>query len=183
MSDPTITLAGRQWRVPLLAPRQNRIVLPALLTLGTTADYALLLDIVLTALTRASPGLDESEFEDAPLPLSELIDALPVVASATGLLETRTSARRPAPQLPDWNAIIAECCNFRPGTTEEYYEDHLTAPRLAALCEEWRKHPPPALLAAASLGYRPRPRDEDALAELIRLFPHGRLRLNGVSFA
>jgi hypothetical protein len=65
-----------------------------------------------------------------------------------------------------------------PGTIPDYWEDALTWPRLIAMREEWRKHPPLALLAAAWLGYRPRPREDDALAELLRLFPDGRLRLN-----
>jgi hypothetical protein len=68
--------------------------------------------------------------------------------------------------------------NFLPGTTPDYWQDALTLPRLEALREEWRLHPPPALLLAAFLGYRPRPRHEDVLAELLRLFPTGALKLN-----
>ncbi|MGH6889802.1 MAG: hypothetical protein ACREHF_11515 [Rhizomicrobium sp.] len=179
MSDPVIVLAGRAWRVPWLAPRQNRIVIPAILELGATPDYARLMDIALAALTRAHPALDRAAFEEQPIPLCELIDALPVIARQTGFVEMRAHHIGPAKVAPpDFDALIAEFVNFLPGTTPDYWEDALTAHRLAAMRAEWRKHPPLALLAAAWLGYRPRPRDDDALSELMRLFPNGKLRLN-----
>lgn len=186
MNDPTITLAGRAWRVPLLAPRQNRIVVPALVNLGAqpAEQYDALAEIAFAALTRAHPWLDRTEFDDWPLPAHELIEALPVIAMQTGFLERQP--RNPAPaqvgadanEPPDWDAIIAQFVNFLPGTTPDYWEDALTARRLDAMREEWRKHPPPAVLAAAWLGYRPRPRGEEALAQLMQMFPHGKLRLN-----
>jgi len=174
-------IAGREWRVPLFAPRQNRIVVPALLRLGTdaAAHYELLLEIAFAALTRADPGIAREEFDEWPIATHELIDALPIIAKQTGLMERRAGpVRPPRHDSPDWDAIIAEVVNFLPGTTPDYWEDALTVPRLEALREEWRLHPPPSLLLAAFLGYRPRPRDEDALAELLRLFPTGALKLN-----
>lgn len=185
MSDPVIAVAGRAWRVPPLAPRQNRIVLPALLKLETPPDYALLLEIAIAALGRAQPEFDASEFEDAPVPLYELLDALPTIAQQTGFLERRS--RKPIPAkaeispgnlLPDFDALIAEFVNCLPGTTWDDWEDALTGARLRAMREEWRKHPPLPLLAAAWLGYRPPARTEDAADELLRLFPDGKLRLN-----
>lgn len=192
MNDPTITIAGREWRVPHLAPRQNRIVVPALLALQTCTEqwYDRLLDIVFAALTRAEPAIVRDDFDDWSIATHELIDALPVIAKQTGLMR---DARRPVPvprpdrgnagtqswdNSPDWDAIIAEVVNFLPGTTPDYWEDALTIPRLDALREQWRCHPPPQLLLATWLGYRARPRDEDAVAELLRLFPGGALRLN-----
>jgi hypothetical protein len=166
------------WPVPHLAPRQNRIVVPALVRLGAQPQerYGALLDMIFAALTRAHPDLDREEFEDWPLPACELMDALPVIARQTGLMrEARNAAKA---ELPDWDAIIAQCVNFLPGTTWDYWEDALTVPRLDALREEWRRHPPLALLAASYLGYRPRPRAEESLEDLLRLFPHGKLRLN-----
>src|SRR5215472_12436180 len=179
MHDPTITIVGKEWRVPLLAPRQNRVVVPALLRLATRREeqYDLLLDIVFAALTRGHPGIVRDDFEDWPIATHELLDALPVVARQTGLLKRCPGpVRPPRHDLPDWDAIIAEVVSFLPGTTPDYWEDALTLPRLEALREQWRLRPPPQLLLAAWLGYHPPPRDEDAVTELVRLFPTGALR-------
>jgi hypothetical protein len=187
VADPQIIIAGRAWPVPLLAPRQNRIVVPGLITLGTRPEkqYDSLLDIVFAALTRGAPSLAREEFEEWPIATYELLDALPVIAQQTGFLGPPASRRHagqrpavPGDSLPDWDAIIAEFVNFLPGTTPDYWEDALTVRRLEAMREQWRKHPPLPVLAAAWLGYRPRPRGNDALEELMRLFPDGRLRLN-----
>jgi hypothetical protein len=170
--------------VPLFAPRQNRIVIPALLQLGTGTGecYALLLDIAYAALTRAHHEIVREEFEDWPIATHELIAALPIIAEQTGFRWKRNLVPRldrgTQSEPPDWDAIIAEVVNFLPGTTPDYWEDALTVPRLEALREQWRLHPPPQLLLAALLDFRPRPRDDDALAELLRLFPTGTLRMN-----
>lgn len=182
MPDPGILIAGREWPVPLLAPRQNRIVVPALLSIGkdATREYELLLDIVFAALTRAHPDLNRDDFEDWPLPLCELREAVPVIARQTGLLKSPQSAisARGTTEPPDWDAIIAQFVNFLPGTTPDYWEDALTWSRFEAMREEWRQHPPVAALVAGFLGYKPRPRDFDAVDELMRLFPDGKIRLN-----
>jgi hypothetical protein len=88
------------------------------------------------------------------------------------------SQKRGGSEPPDWDAIIAEFCNFLPGTTPDYWEDALTWRRYEAQQEEWRRHPPVAILVAGYLGYKPKPRDLDAVSELMRLFPTGNLRLN-----
>lgn len=176
MSDPPVSIAGREWRIPLLAPRQNRVVLPVLME--RTRDYGRLADCVFAAMTRACPYLDRSEFDDWPVPLCELLDAIPVVARQTGFMERGRPNGGGSSEPPDWDAIIAEACNFLPGTTPDYWEDALTAPRLRAMREEWRLHPPMQVLAAAWLGYKPRPRGEDAVAELMRVFPGGKLSLH-----
>lgn len=182
MNEPVIVIAGKEWPVPFLAPRQNRIVVPALMALDASPaqQYDLLLDIVFVVLTRASPELARDDFDDWPIATHELVDALPVITQRTGLMRAGPIQRpRPEPvEGPDWDAIIAQVVNFLPGTTPDYWEDALTVPRLEALRQEWRLHPPPALLLAGFLGYRPRPRKEDALAELLRLFPTGALKLN-----
>jgi hypothetical protein len=180
LNDPVITLAGRRWPVPLLAPRQNRIVLPGLLAMGDTAwkHYETLCDVIFAALTRAQPQLDRDEFEEWPIATFELLDALPVIAKQTGFLERKlgdTAPPQAARQSIDWDAIIAQFCNFLPGTTPDYWEDALTAHRFEAMQEEWRKNPPLAVLAAGWLGYKPKPRDAQAVEELMRLFPAGRL--------
>jgi hypothetical protein len=183
LNDPVITLAGREWPVPLLAPRQNRVVLPGFLAMGDTAwkHYDTLCDVVFAALTRTKSQLDRDEFDDWPIATYELLDALPVIAKQTGFLERRRNSADPTKpgsqsiDVPDWNAIIAQFCNFMPGTTPDYWEDALTAPRLEAMRDEWRKHPPVAVLAAAWLGYKPKPHNAEAVEELLRLFPTGRL--------
>ena len=180
MTEPAITLAGRAWPIPLLAPRQNRIVVPGLMDLGARPEtqYDTLLDIAFAALTRGHPALARDAFDDWPVATWELLDALPVIAWQTGLMRAARGTKGVARALPDWDALIAQFVNFLPGTTWDYWEDALTIPRLEAMREEWRKHPPLAVLAAAWLGYKPRPRDEEAVEELMRLFPNGRLRVN-----
>src|SRR5438270_7687216 len=117
MSAATIIIAGTEWPVPLLAPRQNRIVVPALMALGGEphAQYDRLLDIVFAALTRAHASLARDEFENWPIATHELLAALPVIAKQTGLLRTcfdKLGMRKnPHPEPvegPDWDALIAE---------------------------------------------------------------------------
>lgn len=175
---PTIMIAGRVWSVPLLVPRQNRIIVPLLLS--RRSDYDTLFEIVFSALTRANPQLRRDEFEDEPVPYRELCDAVPVIARQTGLMRANRSRGRDTAkaEAPDWDAIIAQFVNFLPGTTPDYWEDALTVPRLEAMREEWRLHPPVAVLAAGYLGYKPKPRNLEAVEELMKLFPGGQLRLN-----
>lgn len=110
--DPTIRLARRDWPVPVLAPRQNRIVVPALLELipkilrardeaaaaveeGSlaqlaryldTAAYDQLSEIAHVALTRAHPALARAEFDDLPIDTLELIAAVRTIAVQAGLV-------------------------------------------------------------------------------------------------
>lgn len=174
-------IAGREWPIPLLAPRQNRIVVPLLLT-GKN-DYESLSVVAYMALTRAHRHVSRTEFDDWPVPYCELVDAVPVIARQTGLVKSTgcaafQAACRHDAGAPDWDAIIAQFVNFLPGTTPDYWEDALTVPRLEAMTEEWRLHPPVAVLVAGYLGYKPKPRDVDAIEQLVRLFPGGQLRLN-----
>jgi hypothetical protein len=174
--DPEIAIAGRQWRVPLLVPRQNRIVLPGLFALGRNpaVQYGTLCDVVVAALSRAHPDLDPEAFDDWPVPTYELLEALPVIAEQTGLLKPGRANGSSSPELPDWDAIIAEFCNLT-GWTWDYCEDALTWPRIEAMYEQWRKHPPMSVLYGALHGYKPRACGTDAVAELMRMFPSGKL--------
>jgi len=104
----TILLAGQEWPVPTLAPRQNRIVVPGLLDVIPqiirardeapdasglaqlaryldTETYDRLAEIVHTALTRANPDLSRAAFDDLPIDTAELIGALNAIARAAGL--------------------------------------------------------------------------------------------------
>ena len=106
---PTVTLALRGWPIPVLAPRQNRIVVPALLKLipkilaarnetgpaGSllhlaryldTETYDLLSELVFTALTRARPDLARAEFDDMAIDTLELIRAVHTIARQAGLI-------------------------------------------------------------------------------------------------
>ncbi|HLY04272.1 MAG TPA: hypothetical protein VKR31_00845 [Rhizomicrobium sp.] len=173
---PCITIAGQEWPIPPLAPRQNRHVVAALMRMGGDffAHYGDLVDAVFFALTRAHPDLARSEFEEWPIPVYELTAALPVITKQTGWLKPgKNSTTEPKP--PDFDAIIAEVCNFRLGTTEEYWEDNLTGARFEAMAEEWRQRPPLVTLISAFLGYKPPPTEEEAISELFRLFPSGKI--------
>jgi len=114
IATPAIALAGREWNLPKLAPRQNRIVVPALLELvpkilrardgadaagekGSyaalarymdTTTYDTLATLVFTALTRAHPGLARTEFDDMAIDTFELIAAVAPVARAAVLIRT-----------------------------------------------------------------------------------------------
>lgn len=113
---PTITLAGREWQLPKFAPRQNRIVVPALLQLvpkilnardevdaagakGSfttlsryldTESYDTLARLVFAALTRAQPELTREEFDDMAVDTFELLAAVVPIARAAGLIRVGT---------------------------------------------------------------------------------------------
>lgn len=90
---PTITLAGKEWPVPLLVPRQQRVIIPAILRLGsvnptkiTEQQYDDLVEIAFRAISRAHPQFTKEQLLDMPVTLIELISALPVIAQQTGML-------------------------------------------------------------------------------------------------
>lgn len=109
---PIIILAGREWPVPKLGARQNRIVVPALLELipkilrardqsdaaGETGSFAQLAryldteaydrltEVAYAALTRAHPALSRAEFDEFPIDTLELIAAVRVIALQAGLI-------------------------------------------------------------------------------------------------
>jgi hypothetical protein len=144
-SAPTIQLAGLDWPIPLLAPRQNRIVVPAvskitkrmretaeaklaqlddetkavLLQLATPGEveekgadavlrkriwamtdfsfemahalepefFDTICDALYWALTRAHPQLTRQQFDDMPIGMLEMIDAIGMVAQQTGMMK------------------------------------------------------------------------------------------------
>jgi hypothetical protein len=132
---PTITLAGREWPLPKLATRQNRIVVPALLQLvpkilsardaadkagekGSFAALARYLDtgcydtlasLVFAALTRASPQLARDAFDDMAIDTFELLAAVVPIARAAGLVRTETPspARSAGKSLPRTRCGVA----------------------------------------------------------------------------
>jgi hypothetical protein len=140
--NPTIVLAGKKWPVPLLGPRQNRIVVPAvsritkrmrelaeaklsaltaaerqaivaaspdaarlgddgalrsfvwkttdfgveLLTAADTEFLDLLADAAFWALKRAHPQMARDEFDDMPIAMLDMIDAVGTIAQQTGMM-------------------------------------------------------------------------------------------------
>lgn len=118
---PTITLAGKKWPIPVLAPRQNKKVTPLVLKvfpklaqirasgslrLEAFADavdeqgYDNLLTINYLALTRGHKDLTREEFEDMPISTLELIESIVVIARQTGILKSKASGDVPLDQTP-----------------------------------------------------------------------------------
>jgi len=99
--DAKITLGGKEWTIPPLAIKQNRIIDPLIMGLvpfftGLSAgngsitgmgqvEYDALLTITYTALTRANPTLRREEFEELQVNLPELVEAFSVIAQQTGI--------------------------------------------------------------------------------------------------
>jgi len=98
---PVVTLAGREWFVPVLAMRQARVVVPALMRLMpvlqemqsgqpsamarlSEENYDAIIAVVHAALTRAYPELSRERFLDLPASTPELVAALGVVTRQTG---------------------------------------------------------------------------------------------------
>ena len=109
--DQTIALAGREWSLPVLAVRQNRVVVPLLLELvpamaeayrtarsdGAAIDrlallkalaprYEAMCTVCFTALTRANPDFARAEFDELPIDTEDLIAAMVPIARAAGVL-------------------------------------------------------------------------------------------------
>jgi hypothetical protein len=93
MSDPVITLGGKPYVVPMLAPKQNRIVVPTMCRLRgmnpasiTTEQYDDLLECAFLAAQRGTPSLNKVEFMDSPISTIELIEAMQVIMQQTGAM-------------------------------------------------------------------------------------------------
>lgn len=88
---PTIIVAGQECIIPPLAPRQNRRIIPRMSRIGvidfSKLDEAAIDDLYLIiywALTRAY-DLQESDFMDMEIPLTEIMPAVTVITQQTGL--------------------------------------------------------------------------------------------------
>jgi len=184
---PSIVVAGLAWPIPPFAPRQLRFILPAMDRLQANS-YDALVDIVFMALTRGHPDIDKDDFEDWPVSTTELREAVPVIMRQTGL---RDDKKKPGPlsvkpEWPDWDAVIAEFCNFLPGTTPDYWEDALTVARMNAQYAAWKKYPPLPVVAAGYLKYKPdaevqddiEPMDASTVDRLLNMFPEGDIKIN-----
>ncbi|WP_428491690.1 hypothetical protein [Rhodopila sp.] len=92
--DPTITLAGKEYPIPLLAPKQQRIIGPALGRLRgmkvdamTTEQFDDLLECVFLAVQRGTPDFSKVAFMDSPIGTRELFEAIPVIVQQTGYMK------------------------------------------------------------------------------------------------
>jgi hypothetical protein len=109
-----ITLAGRNWVMADLAPRQFRKVIPAVLGLAAVtrpedfdeAGIDRLLDALYYGLTRNYPDLAREEFLDLPIKLAELVAALPALAKAAGI-ERRETGQPPGEPPGETNGATA----------------------------------------------------------------------------
>ena len=97
---PTIQLAGQQYQIPQLAPRQQRIVVPAIMSFTnlmanqddfmkgmSTEQYDRLVDLVFVAVTRANPTMKKDDFLNMEITTRELLDAIPVIMQQTGIVK------------------------------------------------------------------------------------------------
>lgn len=107
---PTITLAGMEFPIPMLAIKQNRVVVPALLRLSgmlksigdavagqadplwftkiaiSTEDFDLMCEIVVAGIQRATPGFSRGEFDQMPIALPDILNAVGTIAGQTGMM-------------------------------------------------------------------------------------------------
>jgi hypothetical protein len=103
-----VTLAGREWFVPLLAMRQARIVVPALMALLPSLEairrnqlaalsqenFDLMLRAVHGSLTRAYPDLRFDDFLDLMITSEELVVAVQTVFVQAGLFKKEAAAEQ-----------------------------------------------------------------------------------------
>jgi hypothetical protein len=123
---PVVHLAGRDWPIPKLAVKQNRVVTPAitkmlpqlgrffaatealaqgdgaaLLPLEVSQEtFDLMSDAVYAALTRATPGLARAEFDNLPISFFDLISALAVVVQQSGSFKHTAPGDTPTGEAP-----------------------------------------------------------------------------------
>jgi len=89
---PQVTLAGVNYDVKPLVWKQLRTVIPAfgrLRALSRTGMTAEAMDdlalVVFTAVAPVSPGLTYDAFTDLPISQNEMLTALPVIATQSGM--------------------------------------------------------------------------------------------------
>lgn len=114
LGTPTITLAGKVWPVPFLPPRQQRTLVPAIsritkrfsklgavmkdgnvqIAMLEELDESMMNDLYTMgylALSKAHPQLLKAEFEELPISVIELINAIVPISQQTGLYSAVTT--------------------------------------------------------------------------------------------
>jgi hypothetical protein len=101
---PKVSLGGKDWPVPKLAIKQNRIIDPLIIRILPVfklwqtdqeaavlqmceKEYDNLITVCLEAVRRAAPALTKDEFMELQITLPEMIAAFPVIAKQTGLIK------------------------------------------------------------------------------------------------
>jgi hypothetical protein len=99
---PSIRLGGRDWLIPMLSARQNKIIDPLILSLLPLfaewqtdkasalgqldqPHYESLQEIALQAIKQASPDITRDTFLELPITLPELVAAFSIIAQQTGI--------------------------------------------------------------------------------------------------
>ena len=87
-----ITLGGKTYAIPQMAPRQMRIIIPAMREFPTFSVAQLaaehfdrLVDILHASLSRAYPEMKRDDVEDLPIAIEEWAPAMATIAKASGL--------------------------------------------------------------------------------------------------
>ena len=111
IDTPSVTLGGKQWPVPKLAVKQNKIIDPLILGFlpvfaEWTSDrasalskidgpkYNDLLNIAYVAIRKAS-DIKRDDFEELPITLPELIAAFGIIAQQTGIFQRAEPGEAP----------------------------------------------------------------------------------------
>ncbi len=106
--EATVRLAQKDWAVPMLSVRQNKVIDPIILSMLPVfaewnndkfaalqkigADhYDRLLEMTFHAIHKASPTLSRDEYQDFSITLPELIAAFPIIAQQTGIFSRDAS--------------------------------------------------------------------------------------------
>ncbi len=107
----TIQLGGKEWLIPMLAAKQNKIIDPLILSLLPifsewqndkavalsklgAEQYEDLQEIAFVAIGRAEPNLKHEQFLDLPITLPELINAFSIIAQQTGVFQKVTTEEK-----------------------------------------------------------------------------------------
>lgn len=104
MEHPTISLGGKDYPVPPLAIRQMRLVIPAMVRLKglridtiTEEQIGDLIEIVYQAVYPAQDKLTRDDFNNLPVSPLDLMKAMPVIATQTGMAPKKEADAGEAP--------------------------------------------------------------------------------------
>lgn len=96
---PRITLADKEWPIPELVVKQNRIIEPRVSRIYgpdkskdrsffDETEYDLALDIIAAALTRAHPDFRRDDLMEMRVNQMQLLKAMDVIIKQTGIFES-----------------------------------------------------------------------------------------------